>query len=130
MTDAHITMQITMSEFATKAKALLADWQQFSHSKDMGSRMKSGMAMFQQGKSLFNAVSHRNEGGQEWEQASRTQGPHGAVYCFSGCKDNQTSADATIAGQASGGTGILKKLCPPPRPAPIHPALNPHTRWS
>ena len=97
-------MQITLSEFATKARQLLADWNQFTGAKDTGSRMKAGMAMFQQGKSLFNAVSNRKGAGQEWEQASRTQGPHGAVYCFSGCKDNQTSADATIAGQASGKT--------------------------
>ncbi|KAK9817527.1 hypothetical protein WJX74_008370 [Apatococcus lobatus] len=104
--------KITLSEFATKARQLLADWNQFTGAKDTGSRMKAGMNMFTQGKSLFNAVSHRNGAGEEWEQASRTQGPHGAVYCFSGCKDNQTSADATIAGQASGAMswGLLTTL--------------------
>lgn len=104
--------RISLSEFATKAKAMLADWNALMNSRDMGGRVKAGMDLFKQGRALFNAVSNRNEGGEEWEQASRTQGPHGAVYCFSGCKDSQTSADANIAGQASGAMswGLLTTL--------------------
>ncbi|KAK9802861.1 hypothetical protein WJX73_010703 [Symbiochloris irregularis] len=94
--------EITMSEFATKARALLFDWQQVMNSKDVRGRMDAGMHMFQGGKELWNAVTHRGEPGQDWQETNHTHGPHGAVFCWSGCKDDQTSADATISGQASG----------------------------
>lgn len=50
-----------MSEFATKARALLFDWQQMMNSKDIQGRMGAGMHMFQGGKDLFNAIAHRCE---------------------------------------------------------------------
>lgn len=49
-----------MSEFATKARALLFDWQQVMNSKDIRGRMNAGMQLFQGGKELYNAVAHRS----------------------------------------------------------------------
>lgn len=51
--------QISLSEFATKAKAMLADWNALMNSRDMGGRVKAGMDLFKQGRALFNAVSNR-----------------------------------------------------------------------
>ena len=48
-----------MSEFATKARAMLVDWQTMMNSRDIGSRVKAGVNLFKQGKALFKACAGR-----------------------------------------------------------------------
>jgi hypothetical protein len=62
---------------------------------------KNPMAAFSAGKEIFNILSHKDNP-QAQEKAMREKSSPAHVIQFSGCLDNQTSADATIGGQPTG----------------------------